>query len=105
ARGEYCAAYAVCYIQSEVHQTNLCIKVGSDDQSKVYLNGKEIYRCERDRSYVPDQDTITSVELKPGLNVLVFKVVNELDQWLASFRSPAPSALPLSGSHLPATPP
>jgi hypothetical protein len=28
-------AYAVCYIQSEQNQTNLVMKVGSDDQARV----------------------------------------------------------------------
>jgi eukaryotic-like serine/threonine-protein kinase len=91
------AAYAVCYIESEADQSSLTMKVGSDDQSKVYLNGKEIYRREECRSYLPDQDVVTGVSLKAGLNGLVFKVVNETGDWLGSIRFTDAAGQPLKG--------
>ena len=36
-------AYAVCYLQSEAEQRGLQMLVGSDDEAKVYLNGKQVY--------------------------------------------------------------
>ncbi len=80
-------AYAVCYIRSDQDRTGLLLKVGSDDQAKIYLNGKEIYRQLEARACVPDQDKVEQgVELKAGLNVLVFKVVNELGDWQGAVR-------------------
>jgi hypothetical protein len=83
---EWSVAYAVCYIQSGAKQTGLLLKVGSDDEAKIYLNQKEIYRNETARACVPDQDPVEGVELKAGLNVLVFKVVNEILDWQGSIR-------------------
>ena len=37
-------AYAVCYLRSEAEQRGLQMLVGSDDEAKVYLNGKQVYR-------------------------------------------------------------
>ena len=38
-------AYAVCYLRSEAEQRGLQMLVGSDDEAKVYLNGKQVYKC------------------------------------------------------------
>jgi hypothetical protein len=90
-------AYAVCYIQSETAQTGLLLKVGSDDQAKIYLNGKEIYRSDAPRHWVSDQDTVEGVELRAGLNVLVFKVVNERHEWEGSIRFTDAAGQPVKG--------
>ncbi len=102
---EWSVAYAVCYIQSEAEQTGLLVKVGSDDQAKVYLNGREIYRREEGRTYVADQDVRTGVELKAGLNVLVFKVVNEPADWRGSVRFTDAAGQPVKGIRVTLTPP
>jgi hypothetical protein len=72
--------YAVCYVHAPVEMKNIQLKTGSDDQAKVYLNGKEVLKQEEDRSLEPDNDT-TEVTLKKGQNLLVFKVVNEKEDW------------------------
>jgi hypothetical protein len=90
-------AYAVCYIQSETEQSGLLMKVGSDDEAKVYLNGTEIYRRGELRSFVPDQDVVAGVRLKAGLNVLVFKVVNETSAWAGSIRFTDAAGQPVKG--------
>ena len=97
ATAYWVVVYAVSYIQSETNQTGVLLKVGSKDQAKIYLNGKEIYRCTRGRFYVPDQDVVTGVELKAGINVLVFKVVNELYSWAGSVRLTDAAGQPLKG--------
>src|SRR5262249_55059629 len=43
--------YAVCYIRSPSAQCGLVMKVGSDDLSKVYLNGQEVYHRDRPRGF------------------------------------------------------
>jgi hypothetical protein len=91
-------AYAACYIVSEADQRGLLMKVGSDDQSRIYLNGNEIYRCEENRSYVPDQDEATKgMDLKAGLNTLVFKVVNQTGEWKGSVQLSDAAGEPLKG--------
>lgn len=92
-----CVAYAVCYIRSEAAQTGLLMKVGSDDEAKVYLNGKEIYRCGGGRPYGPDQDEVAGVQFRAGLNPLVFKVVNEEWDWLGSIRFTDAAGQPVKG--------
>jgi hypothetical protein len=77
-------AYAVCYIESRTDQRELVVHVGSDDQAVLYLNEQEIYRGFGIHSYAPDQDVITGVSLKAGLNALVFKVVNGSGDWQGS---------------------
>jgi WD40 repeat protein len=107
AAQEQSVAYAVCYIDSQSNQPGLSMKVGSLDQSKVYLNGQEIYRNEDARSYVPDQAEVTGVELKPGLNVLVFKLVlnHAFDSWQGSIRFTDAAGQPVKGIRLTLTPP
>jgi hypothetical protein len=91
-------AYAVCYIHSIAEQTGLVMKVGSDDQAKVYLNGKEIYRNAFERPCVPDHDIVSEgVKLKAGLNVVVFKIVNETNDWQGSVRFTDSAGQPVKG--------
>ena len=47
-----CVAYAVCYVISEAERHDLLLQVGHDEQAKVYLNGQEIYKYLRSRSFV-----------------------------------------------------
>jgi WD40 repeat protein len=100
------ATYLACYIQSDSDQTNLVMKVGSQEQARIYLNGKELYHCEQPRQYAPDQDVVTNgVELRRGTNVLVFKVVNEEDASHASLRFADAAGRPLKGIRVTLTPP
>jgi hypothetical protein len=100
----YSVAYAVCYIQSDTAQAGLLMKVGSDDAAKVYLNGKEIYQWRQNRVWMPDQDVVRGVELKAGLNVLVFKVVNGQAYWQGSIRFTDAAGQPLKGIRVTLTP-
>jgi hypothetical protein len=81
---EFSVAYAVTYIHSEMDRSDLVMKIGSDDQAKVYLNGREIHRQPHTSGYIADRHVVSHVELQSGLNVLVFKVVNEGGQWQGS---------------------
>jgi hypothetical protein len=77
---EDCVGYAVCYLHADKAMPNLKLKIGSDDQAKVYLNGKEVIKVEQARALEKDQDT-ADVALEKGVNVLVFKVINEKIDW------------------------
>ena len=64
---------------------DVTLKTGSDDQAKVYLNGKEVLKQEEDRPLERDEDS-SEVTLRKGVNVLVFKVVNEKEDWSSCAR-------------------
>jgi hypothetical protein len=94
---EHSVAYAVTYIESEADRTGLVMLVGSDDQARIYLNQREIYRQPHPKSWEPERDTVPGIELKPGVNVLVFKVVNELGPWSGSVRFTDAQGNPVKG--------
>ena len=71
--------------------------VGSDDESKVYLNGEQIYRNPVGRGFLADQDTVADVTLNAGVNLLVFKVVNEFGTWKGSVRFTDAQGNPVKG--------
>ncbi len=73
-------AYAVCYVVADADVKGVKMKTGSDDQLKVYLNGKKVFEFTDARAADKDQDT-TEVTLQKGVNVLVCKVVNEKMDW------------------------
>jgi WD40 repeat protein/serine/threonine protein kinase len=79
------AAYAVCYVISAAEQHDLRLQVGSDDQAKVYLNGKQVYKYTRGRSLVA-LDPAGPVSLRQGTNVVIFKVMNQNADWLGCLR-------------------
>ena len=78
--------YAVCYLVANRDIPDLTMKTGSDDQAKVYLNGKEVFKNEEARPTEKDQDSTPNLALKKGVNVIVFKVVNEKMDWSGCLR-------------------
>jgi WD40 repeat protein len=97
--------YAVSYVQSENAQTNVSVWIGSDDEAKVYLNGKEIHSHGGIQPYVRDQDVVDGVELRAGPNVLVLKVVNGEGAWEGSVRLSDAEGNPLKGIRVSLDPP
>jgi hypothetical protein len=79
-------AYAVCYLVADDEMKDLTLKTGSDDQCKVYINGKEVFKNEEPRPADKDQDTTPGLALKKGVNVIVFKIVNEKVDWSGCLR-------------------
>jgi hypothetical protein len=71
--------------------------VGSDDQTKIYLNGDAIHEHHVLRALTPDEDTIDNVTLEAGRNVLVFKVVNAEGSWGGCIRFVDRTGLPAKG--------
>jgi hypothetical protein len=80
AQTEDSVAYAVTFVVSPEERKGVRMKTGSDDQAKVWLNGKEVFKMSEARAADKDQDT-TEVTLQKGVNVLVAKVVNEKVDW------------------------
>lgn len=81
-----CIAYAVCYLWLDKEARQLQLKMGSDDQAKVYLNGVAVLQSEQPRALVKDQDAAQSITLRQGRNVLIFKVVNEKGDFTGAIR-------------------
>jgi dipeptidyl aminopeptidase/acylaminoacyl peptidase len=100
---ERSVAYAVCYLESDQARDSLWLQVGSDDQAKVYLNGREIYRVRLTRA-LRTLDTVGPVTLKRGINVLVFKVVNEAQDWQCCARLVDDAGRPVQGLNVKLTP-
>jgi hypothetical protein len=80
AKTEDAVAYAVTYIVAPEELKGIKMKAGSDDQLKIYLNGREVMKFTGTRPAEKDQDT-AEVTLKKGINVLVAKVINEKSEW------------------------
>jgi len=74
---EKTVGYAVCYIKSDTERTKLQLKMGSNDQGKVYLNGKALLKASDPRTMDQDSDVANNVTLNKGVNVVVFKIFNE----------------------------
>ena len=86
-QGEHVVGWAVAYVVSPEEKTGLTLKMNSNDQGKVYLNGKELVKFTDTRTLEKEaEDSATNVTLKKGVNVLVLKVVNEENNWQGSVR-------------------
>jgi hypothetical protein len=94
---ERSVGYAVAYITADADVADLALKLGSDDQVKVYLNGKPIHSHDEGRPLEKDEDSVPGLSLKKGLNVLVVKVVNEEEDWLVSARLVDKDGKPAAG--------
>ena len=80
AETEDSVGYAVCYVVAAEEMKDVKMKTGSDDQLKVFLNGKKAFEFTEPRASDKDQDS-TDVTLNKGVNTLVCKVVNEKQGW------------------------
>jgi hypothetical protein len=101
ARGEYVAAYAVTYVISDA-DTPATLALSTNDQGKAWLNGKPVFKFSDTRTLEKDTDKV-DVTLNKGQNVLVLKVVNEVNNWQACARF-LKNGAPLGGLKIQTTP-
>lgn len=85
-RSDDAVAYAVCYVISPAEMTGLKLKMGSNDQAKVYLNGAQYLVFDKTRTLEKDSNVANDVNLRRGENLLVFKVVNQKAAWQGCLR-------------------
>jgi len=78
-RGEYVAGYAVTYIVAD-EDMKVTLALSSNDQGKAWLNGQQVFRFADTRTLEKDSDR-SDVTLKKGRNVLLLKVINEVNNW------------------------
>ena len=100
-RGEDAAGYAVAYVVAD-DEMKVKLSIGSNDQCKVWLNGKQVIKFAETRTLDKDTDS-ADVTLVKGQNVLVFKVINEKNNWQAAARF-LQGTTPVKNVHISATP-
>ena len=79
ARGEYVAGYAVAYVIAD-EETKATLALSTNDQGKAWLNGTPVFKFADTRTLEKDSDR-TEVTLLKGQNILVLKVINEVNNW------------------------
>ena len=97
------AGYAVTYIESETEQSDVIMAVASNDEGRIYFNGVDIYVFGEPRTLMLDADK-GKVTLKKGLNVVVFKIINEQGNWQGAMRLLDKSGAPLKNVRIKLTP-
>ena len=81
-REENVLGYIVAYVHSDRERTKLQCRMISNDQGKLYLNGKTLLKFTSTRAIVKgEEDIAKGVTLRKGLNVVVFKIINESNNW------------------------
>jgi len=78
--------YLVTYVVADKEMPDLTLLIGSNDEAKVYLNGKEVIKFDQTRVIEKDSDKSDKVTLNKGANTVVFKVINEKNDWAACLR-------------------
>ncbi|HUT47112.1 MAG TPA: DUF4932 domain-containing protein [Sedimentisphaerales bacterium] len=78
-RVNWAAAYAATCVQSP-DTRDVQLRIGSDDDIKVWLNGELVLSRNVDRPAARDED-IVPVTLRKGANRLLLKVCNRLYSW------------------------
>src|SRR5580765_66031 len=92
---DHAAGYAITYIESEREQSDVIMAVASNDEGRIYFNGVDIYAFSEPRTLMLDAPDKGKVTLKKGLNVIVFKVINEQNSWQGAMRLTDKSGVPL----------
>jgi hypothetical protein len=96
-------AYAICYLESDQARDGLWLQVGGDDQTAVYLNGRQVYQCRLGHP-LWTLDTVGPLELKQGINMLLIKVVNVGGLWEVCARLVDEAGQPVEGIRVKLTP-
>lgn len=97
APAEDVVGYAVCSVWCERERTRLELRMGSNDQARVWLNGIPLLAHHRTRTLVPDASVARGVTLRKGENLVVFKIVNEKNDWGGCLRFILATGRPLTG--------
>lgn len=82
---DHAAGYMVAYVESATEKSDVIIAVASNDEGRIYFNGVDIYAFNEPRTLMLDGDK-GRITLKKGVNVIVFKVINEQNSWQGAVR-------------------
>jgi hypothetical protein len=83
---DHAAGYMVAYIESDSERSDVIITVASNDQGRIYFNGVDIYVFSEPRTLMLDEPEKGRITLKKGVNVVVFKIINEQNSWQGAMR-------------------
>lgn len=97
------AGFMVTYIECDQEIPDVTMSVGSNDQGRIYFNGVDIYAFVDARPLELDADK-GRVTLKKGLNVIIFKVINEQNSWQGAMRLTDKAGVPLKDLRIKLTP-
>ena len=78
--------YAIAYVESPAAVQNVQLLMGSNDEGKVWLNGTEVVKHNAGRTLEKDSNKVAGLTLNQGVNVIVFKVINESNNWQGCIR-------------------
>lgn len=90
------AGYFVVYVDAPAEIKDVKLQMGSNDQGKVYLNEKAIVTFAEGRTIDKDQDNAV-VTINKGVNKLVFKVINDSNNWQGCIRFTDKDGKPVKG--------
>ena len=93
---DHAAGFMVTYVECERDMPDVTMAVGSNDEGRIYFNGVDIYAFTEVRILELDADK-GRVTLKKGVNVIVFKVINEQNSWQGAMRLTDKAGAPLKG--------
>jgi hypothetical protein len=79
------AGFMVTYLECDKEMPDLTMAIASNDQGRLYLNGKDIFVFTEARALELDSDK-GKVTLNKGVNVIVFKIINEQNNWQGALR-------------------
>jgi len=83
---ENVAGYMVAYVVCDKELAGLALLIGSNDQARIYLNGKAVFTYTEPRAIEKDSDKVDKLTLNKGVNTIVFKVINEVNNWQGCLR-------------------
>ena len=82
---DHAAGFMVTYIECEKEMPDVTMAIASNDEGRLYLNGKDVYVFAEARPLELDADK-GQVTLNKGVNVVVFKIINEQNNWQGALR-------------------
>ncbi|HEX8913202.1 MAG TPA: hypothetical protein VF796_12655, partial [Humisphaera sp.] len=91
------AAYAVAYVEAPAEVKDVTLAWCSNDEGKIYLNGKAVGKFDQGRSLEKDADKATGLTLNKGVNVVVLKVINEGNNYQGCARFLGKDGKPVAG--------
>ena len=86
SREENVAGYLVAYINCEKELADLNMLIGCNDQARIYLNGKEVFLYSDPGALQQDSNKVEKMTLTKGVNVIVFKIINDTNDWQGCLR-------------------
>lgn len=95
SQNDQSAGFLVTYVECDREIPDVIIAVGSNDQGRIYFNGVDIYAFTEARPLILDADK-GRITLKPGVNALVFKVINQQNSWQGAMRLTDRAGKPLT---------